>query len=150
MKKFLTTLLLLVATIAIAVCFAACNKGEDANDPERMAEVAGTYYCSYTTMVLGDEVLYEETLAEDDGYGTITLNNDGTFKMTNLLDSPSGGSSIGYSGTWSVSGNTIKLAYQGATNSVKVDGNKLIMETTMNEGETKMTYIQHYTKKAAE
>ncbi len=139
MKKFLTPILAAIATIAIAVCFAACNKSEgDKGDPARMTEVAGEYWVTYMKDDKNSEGYYCE--GEESGM-CIILNADGTcvFKVDVKVDELN---TVAH-GTWIARNNTIKYTISNSTTQGTIDGNKLIFETEM---DTDYLYIV-YTKK---
>lgn len=149
MKKFISVLLTLVATIALAVCLGACNKDSesDAGDTARMAEVAGRYAATYMKTEINGTTVAELTVDIDESRQFLTLNSDGTCAVT----SPDGTSN----GTWKAKNNDIQLILKSEQTNVSftfkgtIDGNALSVSshiTIPNYG-TETDYLT-YTKTA--
>lgn len=149
MKKFISVLLTLVATIALAVCLGACNKDSesDAGDTARMAEVAGRYAATYMKTEFNGQVMTEMDISIDESRQFLTLNADGTCVVT----SPDGTNN----GTWKAKNNDIQLTLKSDLSNVTftfkgtIDGDALSVSshiTIPNYG-TETDYLT-YTKTA--
>ena len=134
MKKYLRILLLAV----IAVCsFTIVSCGDDDDDKNKAGEITemyGLWVC------ITSEDSWQGYIAKDQFVGEeLTINSDGTYTST--------AESFGYTGKWSVSGNSFvaKTSYgKSITATFSVSGNYMTLSGKTNEG---VTFNYHFKRK---
>jgi len=93
MKKIISNLGLLMAIFACTFTFCACSSDDDEPTSADITLAYGTWVCTSSTDTNGSDYLKDLFVGE-----TLTINSDKTYTSSS--------SSIGRTGTWSVSGNT--------------------------------------------
>ena len=124
-RKFLSILLLAVLVMPLMVsCGDDDEKSEVVSGSELINKAVGTWMCSHSTDTKNGQTYQDLMVGKE-----VTINTNGTYTST--------AQSFGYTGTYSVSGNTITAkSNNGGTFvfSVTFSGNKMVWEGTASNG----------------